>query len=174
MPTFLHASMPTFLHASMPLSSVAQTRWGFTLAALLISVAVLGLISVLTLPSMLNNVQLNQRKAVLKETIASLQTCIKKGVEAGEIINNPTTRAYLRTCLNTTRIQTTKCSPHSYNYTFECFVLPTGATIDIPTNNITYDFLYIDANGSNPPNQVGEDWLSMNWNSNPVSSFPRG
>ncbi|MFM7390680.1 MAG: type II secretion system protein, partial [Vampirovibrionales bacterium] len=89
MPPCLHASMPPCLHASMPpclhASSVAQTRRGFTLSELLISLAVLGLISALTLPSIFNSVSQSQHKAKMKETIQVLQDVMYTGYMNGEI-----------------------------------------------------------------------------------------
>ncbi|MFM7390177.1 MAG: type II secretion system protein [Vampirovibrionales bacterium] len=72
--------MPPCLHAS----SVVQTRRGFTLSELLVSLAVLGLISALTLPSIFNSVSQSQLKATQKETIQILQDVMHQGFMNGD------------------------------------------------------------------------------------------
>jgi hypothetical protein len=137
---------------------------------------VLGLISALTLPTVFSNLAESQQRASLKEAISVLSTVIKEGVESGSIIDNPTTRAYVKARLNYDRFQTTKCSSRvstTFNQS-DCFVLGTGATIDIPAVDPRYDFLYIDANGDKPPNQPGQDWMSLNWNYLSVPAYPLG
>ncbi|MFM7389310.1 MAG: type II secretion system protein [Vampirovibrionales bacterium] len=66
---------------------MAQTRRGFTLSELLISLAVLGLISALTLPSIFNSVSQSQLKAKQKETIQVIQTIIYQGFMNGDFQN---------------------------------------------------------------------------------------
>ncbi|MFM7390618.1 MAG: type II secretion system protein [Vampirovibrionales bacterium] len=72
--------MPPCLHAS----SVVQTRRGFTLSELLVSLAVLGLISALTLPSIFNSVSAAQLKAKQTETIQVLQDVMYQGFMNGD------------------------------------------------------------------------------------------
>jgi hypothetical protein len=108
-------------------------------------------------------VKTQTRKAVLKETISAVQAAIKAGVDAGEITDNTTTRAYLKEHLNYTKFQNTKCTVRfSYN-TSDCFTFANGSTLDIPAY-YNYDFVFIDADGNNGPNTPGEDLITMNWN----------
>ena len=59
---------------------------------------------------------------------------------------------------------------HGYDQS-DCFTLANGATIDIPSANPLYDWLYIDADGNNGPNRIGEDSIILNWNYSQNTQF---
>lgn len=58
---------------------------GFTLAELLIALAILGVIAVFTIPKVLNSQQDSQKRAVLKEAVASLYQICEIGANEGSL-----------------------------------------------------------------------------------------
>jgi prepilin-type N-terminal cleavage/methylation domain-containing protein len=56
-----------------------QRQLGFTLSELLVSLAVLGLIAGLTVPSVVNSVDISRQKAVLKEDIQAISQITQEG-----------------------------------------------------------------------------------------------
>jgi prepilin-type N-terminal cleavage/methylation domain-containing protein len=65
-------------------SQAVKRRLGFTLSELLVSLAVLGLIAGLTVPSVVQSVEKSKRKAVLKETIQAMSEIIQGGYLNGD------------------------------------------------------------------------------------------
>lgn len=71
----------------MPILSVAarQTQSGFTLAELLISLAILGVIATFTIPKILTSQQNAQYNALSKETIATVAAAYQQAQLAGTV-----------------------------------------------------------------------------------------
>ena len=67
--------------------AVKQKLKGFTLSELLVSLAVLGLIAGLTVPSIITSVQQAKKKAVFKEDFQALTSIISAGVLNGDFEN---------------------------------------------------------------------------------------
>jgi prepilin-type N-terminal cleavage/methylation domain-containing protein len=65
-------------------SQAVKHKLGFTLSELLVSLAVLGLIAGLTVPSIVTSVQKSKQKALQKETIGILKTIVQDGYLNGE------------------------------------------------------------------------------------------
>ena len=60
---------------------------GFTLSELLVSLGVLGLIAGLTVPSIINSVQVAKKRAVLKESLQLISSIVQAGVLNGDFQN---------------------------------------------------------------------------------------
>ncbi|MCX5920361.1 MAG: type II secretion system protein, partial [Candidatus Melainabacteria bacterium] len=60
---------------------------GFTLSELLVSLAVLGLIAGLTVPSIINSVQVAKKRALLKESLQLISSIVQAGVLNGDFQN---------------------------------------------------------------------------------------
>lgn len=81
-----------------------NSRLGFTLAELLISLAILGMIATFTIPKILSSQQDQRKKAVFRETIAALSDFLNSGNLRGDFPNGQAwedpTRALLLQRLN--------------------------------------------------------------------------
>ncbi|MFM7390320.1 MAG: Tfp pilus assembly protein FimT/FimU [Vampirovibrionales bacterium] len=154
---------------------VAQTGQGFTLSELLISLAVLGLIAALTLPSIFNSVAQNQMKAVERELLTSVAQVVTEGLQSGTIA---TTGAGFREALiqklNPSRVCNTDfvtqgCGVERGGLTWAGtnpgIVLHNGTQLVFGTNSIQGcgDSIYMlfDANGNSGPNIQYKDIDSM-------------
>ena len=62
----------------------AKPNLGFSLAELMICLGVMGVIAALTVPSMLNAVELNKMKAVGKESLNTIQNILSQNFNTGE------------------------------------------------------------------------------------------
>jgi prepilin-type N-terminal cleavage/methylation domain-containing protein len=156
---------------------------GFTLAELLIALAVLGVVATFSIPKVLQNQQNEQRRAVFKETIAAFSTMIDTGLKTGElsrteVVNTSNFIDYALSHMNALKI----CNTHSGNQ--GCWdigtqgnygaasqagqagmVLANGATIcgmDDATGQGVID-IFVDWNGKSPPNTLGEDQLYVGY-----------
>jgi prepilin-type N-terminal cleavage/methylation domain-containing protein len=63
-------------------------KQGFTLAELLIALAILAVISTFVLPKILVAQQGQQNKAIFKETVATLSAVINTGITAGNLVDS--------------------------------------------------------------------------------------
>ncbi|MFM7389501.1 MAG: type II secretion system protein [Vampirovibrionales bacterium] len=118
---------------------------GFTLSELLISLAVLGLISALTLPTIFNTVSEQRSKAGLKEAITAFQSIAKEGVDDGSIYSKATFIDALKLKLNFVEHRTTACTEifhlnHSgYSASMhDCFILPNGIMVNVSNATSLY------------------------------------
>ena len=59
-------------------------KWGFTLAELLVSLGVLGLIAGLTIPSIVTNVEKGKRQALIKEGFQAISSIVQAGYMNGD------------------------------------------------------------------------------------------
>jgi prepilin-type N-terminal cleavage/methylation domain-containing protein len=67
-----------------PSTTSTKSKLGFTLSELLVSLAVLGLIAGLTVPSVINSVEKAKTKALQKETIQVISQIMQEGVMNGD------------------------------------------------------------------------------------------
>jgi prepilin-type N-terminal cleavage/methylation domain-containing protein len=150
---------------------------GFTLSELLISVAVIGVIAAFSIPPVVNAIELNKRKALLKETYASLSQIIYQGAQSGEMAqynswwSNPPI-LYVASKMNnvakvcTGDILAQGCWSHGGNPDKDAMLLNNGVSIYFdegvsPGGNLTIGGIYIDVNG---PNQGPNTWWQSSGN----------
>lgn len=153
------------------------TRWGkqhrgFTLAELLISLAILGVIATFTIPKILANQQNSQKKAVFKESISAVSNAVYIYCLNPSIYPNPTALFdYMTSQINTAKqcnsnALTQGCSPATPGGSGEAtepgFVMHNGSSFAglngmLGGNN---EFI-MDWNGIAEPNLDGDDQLKL-------------
>gem|GEM_PF-2251596 len=151
-----------------------QMTRGFTLSELLVSLAVLGLISALTLPKIFTNVENLKKKAVFKETFMVLQQMYTTNhLKGGMFIRKAQldTLNATKTCagLGSFGLDPAGNSCRTTN-TFENgaldnqgFILPSGAHVwALDPNNRAHDAFIIDWNGHAGKNTIGDDIMMLN------------
>ncbi len=153
---------------------------GFTLAELLISVAILGVIATFTLSKILPRSSNNQKIAIFKESISTLSAVTQKGMMDGVLNQKPNATVYttyfqanlnaLKNCSTNPVTQgcwaATAPGAGSYNY---ASVLPNGASIlylgagvdDAATSQNGAGYVYLDYNGLDNPNVEGQDVIIL-------------
>jgi len=137
----------------------------FTLSELLVSLSVLGLIAALTLPSIFNSVNSGRDKAVVKETINTLQVLLNQGQMEG--MTRGSLGDYVLNNVSAARM----CPVGS---TGGCYapIEPTQGAFDLQNNasvfgiervstSATSDVFYLDVNGIGGPNTIGTDRIQM-------------
>jgi prepilin-type N-terminal cleavage/methylation domain-containing protein len=142
---------------------------GFTLAEVLIALALLGIIAAFSIPQVLQNVQSAQQNAILKETVSILSGIVDTGRRDGTLAP-ATFYNYFKTALNLVKScpnnsQTEGCwtqAPLPYESDEPGFVLPNGVQI-VGFNYIggNSNGIVIDTNGPKPPNTFGVDQIRM-------------
>lgn len=154
---------------------------GFTLSELLISLAVIGLIAVLTIPTLLRSVSQQQDRARLKETIAATQQVLYQAQRTGRLTALPSQSEviallrsdlnYTKECSNGTADCTSSTTPHDYptiRVGATSWILASGASITslgcAATNpsHQSCDFTF-DANGPQAPNLPGQDEVTLSY-----------
>jgi len=163
---------------------------GFTLSELLISLAILGVIAAFTIPKILSSQNDAQRKAVFKETYATITTIIYNGLQQGELPRtSPNMYDFVSQKINAVKL----CDTHSFNQgcwpqSSDCtwaaaelaepgMVLPSGAVIAGLRNGLDYEGFLVDWNGPAEPNTCGNDQISLIYqlsNSLPTIFYPDG
>lgn len=133
-----------------------QSPRGFTLSELLISLAILGLIAVFTIPQVLRSMQASQNKTALKDAIASLAEISYRAA----LQNDPETNSWTFVRTNIAWTRESVVGPLSPANTL---FLPTGAAIsNLNTNHSAQvDSVVIDTNGPTGPNVVCEDQIMV-------------
>jgi prepilin-type N-terminal cleavage/methylation domain-containing protein len=146
---------------------------GFTLAELLVVLGVLGVIAAFTIPKLLDNQYITQRRAVERETFAALSGAVQSGFSDRTLprdITNTSTTTYVNYMAN--KLNAVKVCPNNMtaqgcrstitigffgnqNWLGPGFVLPNGATVLVQKQGQqTPQFLLflVDWNGDNTPN----------------------
>ena len=156
--------------------------FGFTLAELLIAMVILGVIATFTIPKILQTQQDNQRKAVFRETYASISSLINQGRQQG--IDPATMRGYIASHLNFVKIcpnnlTTDGCWNAAIQGTWPNYsdnaggILHNGAVLgNIQNDGCCYmgtpgawcAATLVDWNGVNGPNTDGNDIVGLIYN----------
>lgn len=151
----------------------------FTLAELLIALAILGVIATFTIPKILNSQANGQKTAVFKETIAAYNQALYEGVITGEFTtgncatcaaNEYPFNAYIETKINYIR-QCDQAIPDGCWVNAACIegtspgqVLATGVStcgLTVKTTN-RHDNFWVDWNGpDNGANTEGDDQIRL-------------
>jgi len=154
----------------MEILLMTQTIRGFTLSELLVSLAVLGLISALTLPKIFTNVENLKKKAVFKETFMVLQKMYTTNYSNGGTY----IRAAQLGTINATRIcggisaddmvcETRTIEGEETDLNNQGFILPSGAHVwAFDPDRFSMDTLAIDWNGHAGNNTIGDDIMIVN------------
>lgn len=140
-------------------------QFGFTLAELLIAVAILGEIATFTIPKIISSQQNGQRKTVFRETLATISALSAAAGRDGSIVDTTSEKNYFRNNLNyvklcDTDVYTQGCWGVAAGGNEDGYVLPNGASI-ISINGavLPEETVTIDWNGPAPPNVGGDDQL---------------
>jgi prepilin-type N-terminal cleavage/methylation domain-containing protein len=155
---------------------------GFTLAELLIALAILGEIATFTLPKIISAQQNAKQLAVIKETVATLSEVLYVGTQFGEI-DDSNFDTYMLSKVNAVKlcpnnVRDDGCMPQDLPYTtfptYKGFILPNGAAVACgraPTTPSGAGECLIDWNGTDGPNLKHNDQLDVNlvYNSNGIS-----
>jgi type II secretory pathway pseudopilin PulG len=136
----------------------------FTLAELVVSLSVIGLISAIGMPTLFSIVGGKQRQAIFKSTIQTVQQAYVSCVQDGTCVEEDFQGFYdklnvLKFCQGADDSCTTLASAEEN----DGFILNTGAYVWGISRNLPLaeDTFYIDYNGPKPPNAVGSDVIAM-------------
>ena len=158
-------------------SKSSKTIQGFTLAELLIALAILGVIATFTIPKILAGSSESQNKALFKETISAINEVVYDGVMSNELYSGMTGYPddYVIDRINAIQVCMTDAEAegcwdiasgdHGAENHESGFVLATGATVTgIAANNngtLGADRFIMDINGAEGPNTIGEDVIRL-------------
>jgi prepilin-type N-terminal cleavage/methylation domain-containing protein len=140
----------------------------FTLAEILITLGIIGVVAALTIPAVIEKYQKKVTATKLKQTYSILYQAIKMS----EIDNGPVTewnsggnQTYLYPYLKIVKV----CTSNSYECTADWslhyqtwFILSNGVHIAVSGySNTNVTTIYIDLNGKSKPNVKGKDMFTM-------------
>lgn len=151
---------------------------GFTLAELLIALAILGIIAVFAIPKALTVQQDSRKKAILKEAIATMSQLTWEGVQSGELKPDTAADYYfakinaVKACYDDPDAKGCwKTSQPAIGGTIEswqsAYVLHSGAQIEGIQNSSAanlYWYFIVDWNGEAGPNSKGDDQIMLGIN----------
>lgn len=127
------------------LYKATKSKWGFTLAELLISLAILGVIATFTIPKILSSQQNTQYNASGKEVVAMISSAYQQ-LQMSRGVSDNTTGYELTPYMNYVNVDTSTQIDCSYNATCTsncgtsfgssiCLTLHNGGKLMIPTND---------------------------------------
>jgi prepilin-type N-terminal cleavage/methylation domain-containing protein len=166
--------------ATMWINKHHAISFAFTLSELLVSLAVIGLISAFAIPKVINSVEASQKKIIFRETIAVIQdvynTCLLDEscivADYNELYNRLNA---VKICDTTTTACVTNPSVESGSINRDGAIFQTGAYMwGFARSFDDRDGFAIDFNGTKPPNLLGEDilWLvRCNLKDNTVANY---
>lgn len=157
----------------MSLTKRLQRNSGFTLAELLIALAILGVIATFTIPKVLTSQNDSKRTAVMKEAVATLNNVLQQGLLEGGVTDSNLGTYYLNH-LNAIKICDTNAKTQGcWSNVATTFagqeatpgvVLANGAFIcgfDDASSGTGADTIAIDWNGADGPNTEGNDIMMV-------------
>lgn len=161
---------------------------GFTLAELLIALAIVAVIVTFTIPKIVTGLSNVQKKTVFKSTLSDISTVFYSSIQKGELLNNYTQSNWLNfwtTHLNYVSADNcgSSCVGGAPSWYFQSSTtqikLHNGAMI---TTNLPGQsgypyysmYFYVDYNGAEAPNLEGQDIIGIVfcWDSNYTRQSP--
>lgn len=151
-----------------------RTQPAFSLAELLIALAILGVIATFTIPKILHSQQSSKKRAILQETLSTLAALTAEAWQTGEL-RKGSNGLYILRKMNVVKLCDTSadaeaCWPVSHPMLGGAMeqnepgaVLHNGATLGGFNDEAasTYNWVFVDWNGPEPPNEEGEDQLKL-------------
>lgn len=142
-----------------------KRRKGFTLAELLICLAILGVIAIFTIPKVLTSVQNNQKATIFKEIIATFSQAAYNANTLGDSTYFPTHINALKICTGNSSTQgcfTQAYTGPSAENNQAGYILHNGANVaGFDWYNASATGIVIDWNGPGAPNIYGDDQLGV-------------
>ena len=172
---------------------------GFTLAEVLITLGIIGVVAAMTMPTLINNHREKETVVKLKKLNSTLQNAynIMRQEEYGSSINSildyGTNDEFIDNFTKYLKVQNVchECElddcfiakssyktigngvgGRMYASASTAFVLADGTVVMVSGSNVTYKQLFVDLNGKNPPNTYGKDAFSFIMNTQKI--VPRG
>lgn len=172
---------------------------GFTLAEVLITLGIIGVVAAMTMPTLINNHREKETVVKLKKLNSTLQNAynIMRQEEYGssinsildygtndEFIDNFTKYLKVQNVCHEGELDDCFIAKSSYKTigngvggrmyasASTAFVLADGTVVMVSGSNVTYKQLFVDLNGKNPPNTYGKDAFSFIMNTQKI--VPRG
>lgn len=152
-------------------SPLKLTCKGFTLSELLVSLAVLGLIAGLTVPTVWASVKQSQDRALLTTAIRTLSEATSKLVNEPPALvspNNTTWHAY-DALLNSADDNFVAAGNTANSFTMPGGMVVSGFDFNY---NQGLEAIMLDANGTTAPNAIGKDRLMLTACFNPATACP--
>jgi prepilin-type N-terminal cleavage/methylation domain-containing protein len=152
------------------LTTFKRSAFGFTLAELLIALAILGVIATFTIPKVLSNQSDTRKAAVMKETIGAISELVHRGWSA-KLLNTTYSGSYIMQYINATRICNTNSAtqgcwsmadPTPDQSTEPGFMLSNGSVVAGISDSVNlYNTFIVDWNGAAGPNTEGSDQIVL-------------
>jgi prepilin-type N-terminal cleavage/methylation domain-containing protein len=167
--------MASKLPASSSFSaSKTKSKKGFTLAEMVIMLAVISIISSFNIGKLIQSSETKKRKSVFMNAITRVSGVIFEGVQGGTRLTQSNIIDYTMTGVQPAKVCDTNSLAQGcrtaampwFKENFPGVVLHTGATISFDINGANPNVLldaYIDYNGDAGPNAFGEDVLFINY-----------
>lgn len=160
-------------------------KYGFTLAESLITLAVIGIVAMLIVPTLLKDVHAKSRIDLLQSTIHTIETAVQQEMidkrtntlegtdlvdddnisvflQKFDIMNNPSIKPVNNIMDGYRNIAGNPAFSPEYYEDGNMVMLKNGVGIAIDYDEADGVFLAIDTNGANPPNTVGVDLFEWN------------
>lgn len=141
---------------------------GFTLAELLITLGILGVVATFTIPKVLSSQANSRRIAVFKETISAFSDAYYMGWMQGQV-SESNVATYLRSHINAIKVCSNASAEQCWTHTAAIagyinstgFIMANGATVAgmDDAGSVGYDAFLIDWNGAQGANTEGDDQL---------------
>ena len=162
-------------------------KFGFTLAEVLITLVIIGVIAAMTIPTMINNLQRNELRSQFKKAVSvTTQAVQKMKANYGDVLYTQGTQeletyydfvnkfksnfsvACEENCVDLDKYKSlnkTSAVSEIYNYFKNCFTAQDGMIFCFNRGGATHDmYVFVDVNGLKKPNTFGYDTFGFDIN----------